>query len=58
MIYCAATESGYEDISGKSISVFVPEFGKDDGLFFIRGIETLAIESFISAKLIGANGAR
>ena len=30
MIYCAATESGYEEISRKSISVFVPEFGKDE----------------------------
>ena len=30
MIYCAATENGYEDLSNKSISVFVPEFGKDD----------------------------
>lgn len=30
MIYCAATENGYEAISEKSISVFVPTFGKDD----------------------------
>lgn len=30
MIYCAATENGYEDLSNKSIGVFVPEFGKDD----------------------------
>ena len=30
MIYCAATENGYEDLANKSISVFVPEFGKDD----------------------------
>ncbi len=30
MIYCAATETGYEEISGKSISVFSPEFGKDE----------------------------
>ena len=30
MIYCAATENGYESISGKSISVFVPTFGKDE----------------------------
>ena len=29
MIYCAATENGYEDLSNKSIGVFVPEFGKD-----------------------------
>ena len=30
MIYCAATENGYEDLSNKSIGVFVPKFGKDD----------------------------
>ena len=30
MIYCAATENGYEIMSGKSIETFVPKFGKDD----------------------------
>lgn len=30
MIYCAATENGFESLSGKSINVFVPEFGKDE----------------------------
>lgn len=30
MLYCAATENGYEDISGKGIGVFVPTFGKDN----------------------------
>lgn len=30
MAYCAATENGFEEISGKSIAVFVPVFGKDD----------------------------
>ena len=29
MIYCTATENGYEQISGKSINVFFPTFGKD-----------------------------
>lgn len=28
--YCAATENGYEQISGKNINVFVPTFGKDE----------------------------
>ena len=28
--YCAATENGYEQISGKNINVFVPKFGKDE----------------------------
>lgn len=30
MIYCTATENGYESISGNSINVFIPTFGKDD----------------------------
>lgn len=30
MIYCAATENGFEILSGRSINVFVPEFGKDE----------------------------
>lgn len=29
IVYCAATENVYEDISGKSISVFIPTFDKD-----------------------------
>ena len=28
--YCAATENGYEQISGKNINIFVPTFGKDE----------------------------
>lgn len=28
--YCAATENGFEQITGKSISIFVPTFGKDE----------------------------
>lgn len=30
MIYCAATENGYEDMSGHSIDVFSPTIGQDD----------------------------
>ena len=30
IIYCNATEKAYEDISGKSSSVFSPEIGKDN----------------------------
>ena len=30
MRYCAAAETGYESLSGNSISVFTPTFGKDD----------------------------
>lgn len=30
MRYCAATETGYEKISGKSSAIFVPEIKKDE----------------------------
>lgn len=30
MIYCAATENGFEEISRKSINVFLPILGKDE----------------------------
>lgn len=30
MRYCAATETGYEAMSGNSISVFTPKIGKDE----------------------------
>ena len=29
MIYCTATENGFEDMSNRSIQVFFPTFGKD-----------------------------
>ena len=30
MRYCAATETGYEKIAGKSSAIFVPEIEKDE----------------------------
>lgn len=30
MIYCAATENGFEEIGRKSINVFLPTFGTDE----------------------------
>ena len=30
MLYCAATETGYESISGQSCEIFIPEISKDD----------------------------
>lgn len=30
MLYCAATETGYESISGQSCDIFIPEISKDD----------------------------
>jgi hypothetical protein len=29
MIYCTATENGYERLAGQSINAFFPQFGKD-----------------------------
>ena len=29
MLYCAATETGYESISGQSCEIFIPEISKD-----------------------------
>ena len=29
MLYCAATETGYESISGQSCEIFIPEINKD-----------------------------
>lgn len=30
MIYCAAAETGFEDISGKSVDIFVPDVDRDE----------------------------
>ena len=30
MRYCAATETGYEQLSGKSVATFIPTFGKNE----------------------------
>lgn len=30
MLYCAATETGYESISGQSCEIFIPEISKDE----------------------------
>ena len=54
MIYCSATENGYEEISGKSISVFVPEFGKDDeGNTIIVKPAEATIGDFVSLAFAG-----
>ena len=29
MLYCAATETGFQTMSGKLIDVFIPEVGKE-----------------------------
>lgn len=54
MIYCAATENGYETISGKSISVFVPTFGKDkEGNDIITKPAEATIGDILSLALAG-----
>ena len=54
MIYCSATENGYEEISRKSISVFVPEFGKDenDNTIITKQAEA-TIGDFVSLAFAG-----
>ena len=54
IIYCAATENGYEAISGKSISVFVPTFGKDaDGNDTIAKPAEATIGDMLTLALAG-----
>lgn len=58
MIYCTATENGFEQISPNSISVFVPTFGKNDqdeniivepAKATIGDIVTLAVAAIVAA---------
>ena len=58
MIYCAATENGFEQISQNNISVFVPTFGKNDqgediivepAKATIGDIVTLAVAAIVAA---------
>lgn len=54
MLYCAATENGYEDITGKSINVFVPEFGQDEnGNDIITKPADAKIGDYISLAIAG-----
>ena len=37
MLYCAAAESGYQILSGKTMDVFVPEFEQqEDGTYIVK----------------------
>jgi hypothetical protein len=48
MIYCTATENGYERLAEKSINVFFPTFGKDEeGNDIITEPATAKTEDFI-----------
>lgn len=55
LLYCAATENGYEELSdGKSISVFVPTFGKDEnGETFISEPAKANIGDFVKLAMAG-----
>lgn len=54
MIYCSATENGYEEISRKSISVFSPELGKDkEGNTIITKAAEATIGDVISLAFAG-----
>lgn len=61
MIYCTATENGYERLSGNSISVFYPTYGKDEkGNDIITEPAQAKVEDFITLAIaaIGAAYAR
>ena len=47
MRYCAATETGYEKISGKSSTIFVPEIEKDENGKIINIKPKTTTEDFI-----------
>lgn len=52
MLYCAATETGYQALSGKNIEVFLPVIGKDkDGKSFIKEMPPATDEDYINLAL-------
>lgn len=61
ILYCAATETGYERLSGKNIEVFLPTFGKDDdGNVIISEPPKATTEDYLQlsiAAIVAANEA-
>ncbi len=59
LLYSAATETGYEQLSNKQISVFLPQFGKDeDGNVIITQQPTATTEDYLHlavAAVVAAN---
>lgn len=52
MIYCAATENGFEEISRKSINVFFPTFGTDEeGNTIIKEVAPCTIGDWIALAM-------
>lgn len=62
ILYCAATETGYEHLSGKSIEVFLPTFGTDEktGKTVMTAPPTATTEDYLRlsiAAIVAANEA-
>jgi hypothetical protein len=53
VIYCTATENSFEDISGKSIGVFVPEFKEEDGKTVITAPAEARIGDYVMLGIAG-----
>lgn len=52
MLYCAATENGFERITQKSTAVFVPTFGKDGkGEIVVTAPPTATTEDYLSLAI-------
>jgi len=52
MLYCAATETGFERITQKSIAVFAPTFGKDEkGEIVVTAPPTATNEDYLSLAI-------
>ena len=52
MLYCAATETGYQKLSGKMIDVFVPTIDKDaDGKPYVKEPPKATDEDYIMLAL-------
>ena len=52
MLYCAATENGFERITKKSTAVFVPTFGKDEkGEIVVTAPPMATTEDYLSLAI-------
>ena len=51
--YCAATETGYESISGQSIAVFIPDIVKDKRGKIIKSTSKATMQDFITLAVAG-----
>ena len=52
--YCAATERGFEEMSGKNVNIFWPTFGKDEeGKDVVKEPPTATNSDYITLALAG-----